>query len=143
MLERLPEFAANNPLLIVMFVALVIALIVTELRHKSRGFASLSPALLTQLINRQDPVLIDVSANADFSRGHIVGARNILPSSLEPENKPLTDWKDNALAVYCKNGMASEQICRKLVKAGYAKVHWLQGGLAAWSAENLPVTRGK
>ncbi len=143
MLERLPEFAANNPLLIFMFVGLVAALIVTEMRHKTRGFASLSPALLTHLINREDPVLIDVSAAGEFDRGHIVGARNILPSSLDPANKPFTDWKEKNLAVYCKNGMASEQICRKLVKAGFAKVHWLRGGLAAWTGEQLPVTRGK
>lgn len=143
MLERLPEFASNHPLLIVLFAGLVVALIVTEIRHLKRGFASLSPALLTQLINRADPVVIDVSASADFGRGHIVGARNILPSSIEPANKPLKDWKDSELAVYCKNGMVSEQICRKLVKAGFSKVHWLRGGLTAWVADQLPVTRAK
>ena len=121
MLERLPEFATNHPLLIVMFAGLVIALIVTEIRHLNRW---------NQIHDIPNVFVTD-------------GARNILPSAVEPASKPLKDWKDSELAVYCKNGMVSEQICRKLVKAGFSKVHWLRGGLTAWVGDQLPVTRAK
>ncbi|MEM9532275.1 MAG: rhodanese-like domain-containing protein [Pseudomonadota bacterium] len=143
MLERFPEFAANHPVMVAIFFGLIVALVVTEIRHRTRGFASLSPALLTQLINRADPVLIDVSPANEYERGHIVNARNILPSSVDPTSKPMTDWQDRDVAIYCKNGMVSEQICRRLVKAGFAKVHWLRGGLQSWAGEQLPVTRAR
>lgn len=143
MLERAPEFVANHPILSLTFAVLVVALIVTEIRRKMRGFKALAPAELTQLINRSEPAVVDVSAATDYDRGHIVGARHVLPSAVDPASKPFSDWREKPLAVYCKNGMVSEPICRRLAAAGFTQVHWLQGGLQAWQGENLPTTREK
>ncbi|MDJ0655988.1 MAG: rhodanese-like domain-containing protein [Xanthomonadales bacterium] len=143
MLERLPEFAGNHPVLSLAFIGLVLALIFTEISRLSRGFKNLSPGQLTQLINRNDAVVIDVSAKTDFDRGHIVNAHHILPSQIDPASKPLKDWTDRPLAVYCKNGITSVQVCKQLQKAGFSQVHMLQGGLTAWLGEQLPVTRSK
>lgn len=142
MLERLPEFIGNHPIMSLIFIGLVVALIYTELARRFRGFAALPPAQLTRLIN-SGAELIDVSPQADFDRGHIVNARHFLPSHVDPQTKPFRDWRDRPVAVYCKNGVTSQQVCRKLVKAGFAKVHWLQGGLQAWVGEQLPVTKAK
>ncbi len=142
MLERLPEFIGNHPIMSLIFAALVVALIYTELARRLRGFAALSPAQLTRLINA-GAELIDVSPQAEFDRGHIVNARHFLPSHVDPQAKPFRDWREHPVAVYCKNGMTSQQVCQKLVKAGFGQVHWLQGGLQAWIGEQLPVTRAK
>ena len=142
MLERLPEFIGNHPIMSLIFIGLVAALIYTEVARRFRGFAALAPAQLTRLIN-SGAELIDVSPQADFDRGHIVNARHFLPSHINPASKPFRDWSDRPVALYCKTGAASEQACKKLVKAGFAKVHWLQGGLQAWIGEQLPITRGK
>ena len=64
-------------------------------------------------------------------------------SHINPASKPFRDWSGRPVALYCKTGAASEQACKKLVKAGFAKVHWLQGGLQAWIGEQLPITRDK
>ncbi len=142
MLERLPEFIGNHPLMSLIFIGLVIALVYTELARRFRGFSALSPAQLTRLINSGSE-LIDVNAQAEFDRGHIVNARHYLPSHVDPQAKPFLNWRDKPVAVYCKNGVTSQQVCRKLVKAGFTRVHWLQGGLQAWIGEQLPVTRAK
>ena len=60
MLERLPEFVGNHPVLSLIFIGLVLALIFTEIARRNRGFVEVSPAGLTQLINRHDALLIDV-----------------------------------------------------------------------------------
>lgn len=143
MLERLPEFISQHPILSLTFAVLLVALIVTEIRRQMRGFKALSPAQLTQLINREEPVLIDVSATTDYDRGHIVGARHVMPSAVDPVSKPFSDWQEKPVAVYCKSGMVSEQVCRKLASAGFSQIHWLQGGLQAWQGDQLPTTREK
>jgi rhodanese-related sulfurtransferase len=143
MLERLPEFVGNHPVLSLIFIGLVLALIFTEIARRNRGFVEVSPAGLTQLINRHDALLIDVSAHTEFESGHIVNAKHVAPSQLDPAAKPLKGQEEKPVALYCRTGMASEQACKKLVKAGFAKVFWLRGGLQAWLADQLPVTRAK
>jgi rhodanese-related sulfurtransferase len=143
MLERLPEFLGNHPVLGSLFVALLLALIFSEIARRFRGFMEVSPAQLTQLINRQDATIIDISPHADFERGHIVNSKNVLPSQFDPQSKLLKDLKDKPVAVVCRSGITSEGACKKLVKAGFSKVFMLKGGIAAWTGEQLPVTSGK
>ena len=143
MLERMPEFLGNHPVLGSLFVALVLALVFTEIARRFRGFMEVNPAQLTQLINRQDATVIDVSNHTEFERGHIVNSKNVLPSQVDPDSKLLKGLKDKPVAVVCRSGVTSEQICKKLVKAGFSKVFMLKGGVAAWTGDQLPVTSGK
>ncbi len=143
MLEKLPEFVGNHALLSLAFVGVVLALIYTEIARRMRGFAELSPLQLTQLINRDDPAVFDVSAYADYESGHIIGAKHLPPSQIDPAIKPLVGLQDKPVAVYCKTGNSSEQIATKLTKAGFANVSWLKGGLLAWRDAKLPVMKGK
>ena len=142
-LQRLPEFLAAHAMLAGLFVMLLVALLATEFGRLTRRYKSLTPAQLTQLINRENPLLVDVGAIADFSNGHIVGAKHVAMSQFDPENKELAKVKELPVAVYCKNGQTSAQACDRLVKAGFTKVHWLDGGLQAWQAADLPLAKGK
>ena len=143
MLERLPEFIGNHPILSLLFIGLLIALIATEIGRRFRGFKEISPAELTRLINQADAAVIDVSAHNDFEKGHIVNAQHMPLSQLDPNGKALSRLKDQPVAVYCKSGPVSEQAAKRLVKSGFGDVYWLSGGLQAWLADELPVTRGK
>lgn len=130
-------------MLVGIFVMLVVGLAATEFGRLTRRYKALSPAQLTQLINRDNALLVDVGAIADFTNGHIVGARHVAMSQFDPESKELAKVKDLPVAVYCKNGQTSAQACERLVKAGFTKVHWLDGGVQAWQAAELPLARGK
>jgi len=144
MWEKLPEFIGNHALLSLAFAATLIALIYTEIARRMRGFREISPQQLTQLINREDAQLLDVSALADYDVGHIVGAEHLLASQADPQsNSKLAKLADTAVAVYCKNGQTSEQVAGKLSKAGFNQVSWLKGGLLAWRDAQLPTTSGK
>ena len=143
MLDRIPEFIGNHPLLTLAFAGLLGALIYTEIMRRFRGFAELTPAQLTRLINAEDAALIDVSGQNDYESGHIVNAIHLPMSQFDPAAKPLVRLRDKPLAVYCKTGSVSEQAARKLTKAGFERVHWLSGGLQAWLGDQLPITRGR
>ncbi len=141
--ERLPDFFANHLILATTFVALLAFLISNEFSRLSRKYKALTPQALTHLINRQSPLLIDMSSQKDFDAGHIVGARHVPLSQFDPENKDLVKVRELPVAVYCANGQTSATACARLAKAGFTEVSWLDGGLAAWRAASLPVTRDK
>lgn len=142
-LHRLPEFIGNHLVLAVLFAGVLVALIGNEFARLFRGYRELTPAALTQLINRESPLLVDLSAAADFEKAHIPGARNVQLSQFDPENKDLAPVKERPVAVYCRAGTTSAQAAARLVKAGFKQVFWLGGGLAAWREANLPVAKGR
>ena len=88
-LHRLPEFVGNHLMLAMMFVVILLALVGGEVSRLFRGYKELTPNGLTQLINRDNALLVDLSANQDFERGHIAGAKHVPLSQFDPEHKDL------------------------------------------------------
>lgn len=141
--ERLPEFIGNHLILTMTFAMVTLALIGNEMSRFTRGYKALTPALLTQLINRDNALVVDVSPINDYEKGHIVGSRNVVMSQFDPENKQLSKVREMPVAVVCRNGMVSSQAAKRLVKAGFKQVYWLDGGIGAWQSANLPLARGR
>lgn len=142
-MERLQEFYSANMMLVVIFVGLTVALLVNEVRGLFRGYKGVSPAQLTQLINRENAVVVDLRGLGEYEKGHIIGARHLLPSEAGPEHKLLAKAKESPLVLVCSAGMVSPGIAAKLVKAGFKQVSVLDGGLGAWTAAGLPLAKGK
>lgn len=140
-LERLPEFIGNHPLLALAFAGIAVALLLNELSRFTRGYKAVTPAQLTLLINREDALVLDVSAQNDFQKGHITGARHQPLSQLDPQAKLLAAAREKPVALVDKNGMQSAQAAKRLAKAGFARVYWLDGGLVAWQQADLPLSR--
>lgn len=141
--HQLPEFLGNHLYLTLGFIGVLLALLVTEAQRFTRGYKALTPAGLTQLVNRENALLIDVSSLQDFEKGHIPGARHVAMSQFDPESKELAKAKDLPVAIYDRNAQVSGQAAQRLVKAGFTKVYWLEGGLAGWTEAQLPLARGK
>jgi rhodanese-related sulfurtransferase len=142
-LQRLPEFIANHVMLFGILLALLVALVAHEFSRFTRKYKALSPAQLVQLVNRESALVVDVSTPADWQIGHIVGSRHVALSQFDPENKDLAKVRDLPVAVVDKNGQTSATAAERLTKAGFTKVYWLDGGLDAWRAAELPLARGK
>jgi rhodanese-related sulfurtransferase len=140
---RLLAFAGDNQMLVMIFVGLTMAIVYTEFSRLTSGFKAVDPAGLTALINREDALLVDVSAAADFEKGHIAGAKNVQMSQFDADNKVLAKVRELPVAVVCRTGTASADAARKLAKAGFKQVHWLDGGIAAWVQAQLPLVKGK
>lgn len=143
MLERIPDFIGNHPILTLAFVGIGVALIANELSRFTRGYKSLTPAELTRLINQDNALVVDISPLNDFEKGHIVGSRHVAMSQFDPENKLLAKVRELPVAVVCRSGMQAGQAAKRLVKAGFTKVYVLDGGIAAWQQAEMPLARGK
>ena len=141
--EQLQAFASTSPMLSLALVGLTLALIVTEIARLFRGYKALRPAELTTLINRDNALVVDLSASGDFEKGHIAGSRNVAPSQFDPENKMLAAAKSLPVVVVCRNGQASAGAAKRLKKAGFEQVYWLDGGVAAWQQADLPLVKGR
>lgn len=141
--NRVLAFAGENQFLSMVLVGLTLAIVYTEISRLFSGFKAVDPAGLTALINRQDALLVDVSAAPDFEKGHIAGARHVLMSQFDADNKILAKVRELPVVLACRTGATSSGAARKLVKAGFKQVFWLDGGVAAWQAASLPLVKGK
>ena len=141
-LHTLPTFVGNHLALVALFVVLLVALLAMEAAKLLRKYQELSPAGLTLLINRDSPLLIDLSARADFEKAHVPGARHVLMNQFDPEHKDLAKAKELPVVLIDKDGRSLDKPAQRLVKAGFAKVYVLDGGVYAWQQAQLPLAKG-
>ena len=142
--HKLPDFLHNHLALVALFLAVLIALVVTQVMMALRKYKALTPASLTLLINREGPLMIDLSAYADYEKAHVPGSRHVAMSQFDPEHKDIAKAKDVPVVLIDKDGRgASEKAAQRLVKAGFARVFTLGGGVMSWQQAQLPVAKGK
>jgi rhodanese-related sulfurtransferase len=141
--QELLAFAERHPMLSLGLVAITVALIYTEIARLFRGYKALRPAELTALINRENALVVDLSASNDFEKGHIAGSKSVQLSQFDPENKLLAAAKALPVVVVCRNGQGSADAAKRLKKAGFEQVYWLDGGIAAWQQADLPLVKGR
>lgn len=134
-------FAARHPVLISIFIAILMLIIIGEFRRKAGSAKSLSSVALTQLINDDNCVVVDVRPSAEYKQGHIVGAKSLLFSEVQEKGDRLSKDKDVPLVVYCRNGTQSPTAANQLKALGYTQVHTLSGGLMTWEADNMPLEK--
>ncbi len=115
-------------------------LIFTSVKGGAKG---ISPQEATQLINREDALVLDVRDSGEFAAGHILNARHIPLADLEKRLADLEKFKDKPIIVNCQTGMRSETACATLAQAGVGRVLNLSGGIAAWQEAGMPVSRKK
>lgn len=142
-MDRLLEFAQQNLMLSLVLAGLTLALVVTEVMRLFRGFKGISPAQVTDLINRENALVVDLRGQGDFEKGHIIGSRHLLPSQVDPEGKLLAKAKESPVVLVCAVGVTASATAQKLVKAGFKKVSVLDGGIGAWTGAGLPLAKGK
>lgn len=142
-LHKLPEFIGNHAALAALFAILLVALIVTQILELFSKTKELTPAGLTLLINRETPLLIDLSSIADFEKMHVPGAKHVVMSQFDPENKDLAKAKELPVVVMDKDGRNADSAAQRLIKAGFTRVYTLGGGVLAWQQAQLPVAKGR
>lgn len=142
-LPELLAFAERHPYLSLALAGLTIAIIYTELARLMRGYKALRPAELTTLINRDNALVVDLSATNDYLGGHIAGSRSVQIAQFDPESKLLASAKALPVVMVCRNGQASADAAKRLKKAGFTQVHWLDGGVQAWQQADLPLVKGR
>lgn len=138
-MEQFFEFLANHPLLFGALGVVIGMLAWTTLQ--SVGGGRVTPLDATRLINHEEAVVLDVRSDAEYAEGHIVGAVHLPEGQLKTSMGRLQKYKSKPVIAVCRSGQRSAAVCAQLRKEGFEKAHNLGGGVLAWQAANLPLTR--
>lgn len=133
------EFVGNHWILASIWLVLLTAFI---MYLSKAGAKSVSAQAAVMLINRKDGVVLDIRDKKEFESGHIVDAINIPSSKLSARLPELEKFKTRPVIVVCKMGQHSGEACKILTSAGFTEVVRLQGGMAEWRGQTLPVVTG-
>ncbi len=135
------EFAqANWHLFLALFV--IAGLIASEpLRKKAFGVKSLNPMELTRVMTHEDVVVIDVSDKAEFTKGHLPNAMHIPLKELSDRIKTIEKFKGSPVVLSCQMGNKASKAGGILKKNEFTNIRLLEGGVAAWQKENMPIEK--
>jgi rhodanese-related sulfurtransferase len=139
-LSQLLAFTGNHWYLF-LALAVIVGLLIYNLIVGGKG--SVGPLAATEMVNHREAVVIDVRPAADFAQGHIINALNLPMNGFKNQLATLTKYKGKPIIVNCRSGAQSSVACGHLRKAGFEEVYNLQGGIMAWEAASLPLTRKK
>jgi len=141
-MDKFLEFTNNNPLLVLALAISFFVVVFTELRRKASGLVNIEAIEAVRLINN-DAVVIDLRTVDAFSKGHIVGARNIPSDELDSKMNNLEAMKSKPIIAVCAAGVTSTKAVNTLRVAGFESVYGLKGGMSGWGQAGLPVVTGK
>ena len=140
-LESRLEFIQQNILYVVMAV-ISGALTIFSFLIRPPSQKSVSPNQVTQLINREDALVLDVREAGEYSAGHLTDSRNIPLAQLVDRASELDRFKTVPVIVVCQTGARSGGAVKQLEKLDFANVHDLAGGVNAWREAGLPLKKG-
>lgn len=135
-MERWFEFMGNHPFLFGLLFVLGIIFFMVENKRSGKKIA---PSELGLLTNNQKARVIDIRPSNKFKEGYIQGSENI----------PFTELKDHItslnsatvpLIFVCDMGLQAGTAVHLLNKTD---VYRLEGGIAGWQAQGMPLVGTK
>jgi len=139
-MDRVLEYVSHHPWLASATLALMGVIAVYEMRARAQSLLSVSPQELIRLMN-QGALLLDLRPQEQYQAGHLAGARQMSGDQILRAADTLKKHKEKAVVVYDDSGSLGAAAVRQLAAQGFTRVFTLRGGLAAWRADNLPLTR--
>lgn len=97
--------------------------------------------LESALSSRSDIRLLDVRTHSEFRRVHIAGAHNVPLHEIDQHAAALGGIRA-PIVLICRSGARARTAEAVLRRSGARRLHVLQGGMLAWSAQGL-ATNGR
>jgi rhodanese-related sulfurtransferase len=132
------KFIIDNILLFVLILVSGGMLLLPSLQRRG---AKVSILQATQMFNQGKTLLLDVREEAEFGADHMRDARNIPLKQLPDRLAELDKFKSKTVIVVCGSGLQSAKAASLLNGAGFADVHSLDGGFAAWKTQGMPTAK--
>jgi sulfur-carrier protein adenylyltransferase/sulfurtransferase len=92
-----------------------------------------------ELIDSEDPLILDVREQDEWDEGHIPGALHIPRGNLESRIESAAPDRSRRVVVYCAVGNRSAFAAKTLEELGYEEVASLTGGFTDWKRNGFPV----
>ncbi len=86
-------------------------------------------------------IIVDIRNQTKYRDGHIRGAINIPVESKNFEERFSQLDNQSELVIYCGTGLKTDKAAETASRAGFKKVHALQGGVKAWKEAGYALER--
>jgi rhodanese-related sulfurtransferase len=139
-MDRILEYITHHPWYASGAAIAALLVIAYELRTRSENIAAVSPQDVVRMMN-QGALVIDLRPTEAFATGHVAGARQMSGEQILKAGDTLKKQKEKVLVVYDDTGSLGASAVRQLAAQGFTKAFTLRGGIAAWRAENLPLSK--
>ncbi|QZT32904.1 rhodanese-like domain-containing protein [Caldalkalibacillus thermarum TA2.A1] len=100
---------------------------------KEQTWKDITPADMTNILDRDDVEFIDVRERDEVQAGRIAKAKNIPLSELVERVKEIDPHK--VTVCICRSGNRSSQACAYLSSLGYTKLYNMAGGMLEWDGD--------
>jgi len=110
------------------------------MRARGEHQSTVSPQELIRLMN-QGALVLDLRPSEQYQAGHLNGARQMDSHLILNAGEQLKKHREKPVVVYDEAGALGGAAVRQLVAQGFTRAFALRGGLAAWRADNLPLSR--
>ena len=111
-------------------------------RESTKGGPSITYHQLTQAVNADTGIVVDLRDSKDCDAGHIAGAINIPHSKMQDRASELEPNRGKQIILVDKFGQHTGAIGKHLMGLGHNAAR-LKGGMAEWQGNNLPLVKGK
>jgi phage shock protein E len=123
-----------------LLVALAVPLAFVLMRTGVSADAAISPTQAASLIKENKHLqLIDVRTPGEYADGHLAGAKLIPLQEIARRISEID--KSKPVLLYCRTGHRSGSALEILQEQGFTEAKHMAGGINAWQAAGLPVTR--
>jgi rhodanese-related sulfurtransferase len=140
-MDEYREFVQAHPILVFGFLGILGLIVWTELGRFTRKYVQLGVNEAVRLLNQDNTICLDVREDKELGDGFINNAKHIPLGELQTRITELNNAKQKPILVYCRSGSRSGQACNMLTKEGFENVSNLAGGIMAWEAANLPLSK--
>lgn len=106
---------------------------------KQAGYGSAQPLEVSQKLEKDKPLVIDVREPSEYAQGHIKGSQ-LIPLGQLPGRLAELGGKDREIITVCRSGGRSSQAANLLAAQGYIVTN-MQGGMIGWQQAGLPVQK--
>lgn len=134
------EFLQKNILLVAAAVGSG-AMLLWPLMRGGMGGATVTTLQATQLMNRDNALVLDVREPAGYAAGHILGAKNVPLAELDKRAGELDKHKSKPVIVSCDTGNVSTRAVGLLKARGFTQAVSLSGGFRGWLQAGLPMEK--
>jgi rhodanese-related sulfurtransferase len=137
------EFISNTNNLILLALMLVSGTLLLGPNFMGfiQGQSGVTPAIATQLINRNKANVIDIRDSESYVAGHISRAKHIESAKLIETLSGMKLDKSAPVILVCDSGMKSSSFVSKVKDLGFKDVVCLDGGIKAWNLAGLPLIK--
>ncbi len=129
------SFAQQHLTLLISWVFLLLAILITEMLNKRHKAPQMSSQKLVEQMNNQAIKIIDIRNAQNFHKSHILNSRNI--PWLSQDTSAFKSLENEAFVLVCQQGQTASQIDDKIKKDVFSNVHVFFCLLSCWEDNNF------